>query len=49
LAIIAASAKSLDTGQGVYDAMAAKMEDEPARQLFHELSQIKMKHQGRIL
>ena len=32
-----------------YDTMAAKMENEPARQLFHQLSQIEVKHQDRIV
>jgi rubrerythrin len=33
----------------VYKTMAAKVENAPARQLFHQLSQIELNHQNRIL
>ena len=43
-------AYSLEEGlKQFYEDMAAKVEDEGARQLFHQLSQIEVKHQDRIL
>ena len=43
-------AYSLEAGlKDFYDSMAAKVENDPARQLFHQLSQIEVKHQDRIL
>jgi rhodanese-related sulfurtransferase len=45
-----AVAYSLEEGlKGFYEDMAAKVKDDSARQLFHQLSQIEMKHQDRIL
>lgn len=45
-----AVAYSLEEGlKGFYDSMAAKVDSDPARQLFHQLSQIEVKHQDRIL
>ncbi len=43
-------AYSLEAGlKAFYDAMTEKVDSEPARQLFHKLSQIEVKHQDRIL
>ncbi len=43
-------AYSLEAGlKSFYDSMALKVESESARQLFHQLSQIEVKHQDRIL
>ncbi len=43
-------AYALEAGlKDFYDSMAEKVESEPARQLFHQLSQIEVKHQDRIL
>ncbi len=43
-------AYSLEAGlKDFYDTMAAKVDNDPARQLFHQLSQIEVKHQDRIL
>lgn len=43
-------AYSLEAGlQEFYESMASKVDNDPARQLFHQLSQIEMKHQDRIL
>ena len=45
-----AVAYSLEAGlKDFYDAMAVKVDSDPARQLFHQLSQIEVKHQDRIL
>ena len=45
-----AVAYSLEAGlKDFYDSMALKVEMEAARQLFHQLSQIEVKHQERIL
>jgi rubrerythrin len=45
-----AVAYTLEAGlRTFYDSMAEKMESEPARQLFHQLSQIEVKHQDRIV
>lgn len=45
-----AVAYSLEAGlKDFYDSMAAKMKSGPVRQLFHQLSQIEVKHQDRIL
>lgn len=45
-----AVAFSLEAGlKDFYDSMAAKVDNDPARQLFHQLSQIEVKHQDRIL
>ncbi|WP_372683580.1 rhodanese-like domain-containing protein, partial [Desulfosarcina sp.] len=45
-----AVAYSLEAGlKEFYDTMAVKVDSEPARQLFHQLSQIEVKHQDRIL
>ncbi len=45
-----AVAYSLEAGlKGFYDSMAAKVESDPARYLFQQLSQIEVKHQDRIL
>ena len=45
-----AVAYSLEEGlKAFYEDMAAKVQDDSARQLFHQLSQIEMKHQDRIL
>lgn len=43
-------AYSLEAGlREFYESMTTKVESEPARQLFHQLSQIEVKHQDRIL
>ena len=43
-------AYSLEAGlKEFYDAMAEKVDEASARQLFHQLSQIELKHQDRIL
>ena len=43
-------AYSLEAGlKDFYDSMSVKVESDPARQLFHQLSQIEVKHQDRIL
>ena len=43
-------AYSLEAGlKDFYESMAEKVNNKPARQLFHQLSQIEMKHQDRIL
>ena len=43
-------AYSLEAGlKEFYESMAAKVDSEPARQLFHQLSRIEVKHQDRIL
>ena len=43
-------AYSLEAGlKAFYDDMAGRVESAPARQLFHQLSQIEVKHQDRIL
>jgi rhodanese-related sulfurtransferase/rubrerythrin len=43
-------AYSLEAGlKDFYDSMAVKVESDSARQLFHQLSQIEVKHQDRIL
>jgi len=45
-----AVAYSLEAGlKDFYDSMAAKVDSDPTRQLFHQLSQIEVKHQDRIL
>ncbi|MBC2712175.1 MAG: ferritin-like domain-containing protein [Desulfosarcina sp.] len=45
-----AVAYSLEEGlKEFYESMAAKVDSDPARQLFHQLSQIEFKHQDRIL
>lgn len=45
-----AVAYSLEAGlKDFYDSMAVKVDSDPARQLFHQLSQIEVKHQDRIL
>lgn len=45
-----AVAYSLEAGlKEFYESMAAKVDSDPARQLFHQLSQIEVKHQDRIL
>lgn len=45
-----AVAYSLEAGlKDFYESMADKVADVPARQLFHQLSQIEVKHQDRIL
>lgn len=45
-----AVAYSLEAGlKDFYESMAQKVDDDPARQLFHQLSQIEVKHQDRIL
>ncbi|MFO7715564.1 rhodanese-like domain-containing protein [Desulfosarcina sp.] len=45
-----AVAYSLEAGlKDFYESMAAKVADAPARHLFHQLSQIEVKHQDRIL
>jgi rhodanese-related sulfurtransferase/rubrerythrin len=45
-----AVAYSLEAGlKEFYDDMANRVDDDPARQLFHQLSQIEVKHQDRIL
>ena len=45
-----AVAYSLESGlKAFYESMAAKVDSDPARQLFHQLSQIEVKHQDRIL
>ena len=45
-----AVAYSLEAGlKEFYDTMANQVENDPARQLFHQLSQIEVKHQDRIL
>jgi rhodanese-related sulfurtransferase/rubrerythrin len=45
-----AVAYSLEAGlKDFYEVMAAKVDSTPARQLFHQLSQIEVKHQDRIL
>jgi rhodanese-related sulfurtransferase len=43
-------AYSLEAGlKDFYESMSTKVESDPARQLFHQLSQIEVKHQDRIL
>ena len=43
-------AYSLEAGlKEFYETMTAKVESDPAKQLFHQLSQIEVKHQDRIL
>ena len=45
-----AVAYSLEEGlKDFYESMAEKVDSDPARQLFHQLSQIEAKHQDRIL
>jgi len=45
-----AVAYSLEAGlKAFYESMAAEVDDDSARQLFHQLSQIEVKHQDRIL
>lgn len=45
-----AVAYSLEEGlKEFYDSMASRVDSAPARQLFHQLSQIEVKHQDRIL
>ena len=43
-------AYSLEEGlKDFYESMAAKVDSDPTRQLFHQLSQIEVKHQDRII
>jgi sulfur-carrier protein adenylyltransferase/sulfurtransferase len=45
-----AVAYSLEAGlKDFYESMATKVDSDPVRQLFHQLSQIEVKHQARIL